>query len=113
MIPIRPEGRGYFAYFASIANGELLLSGYAGRQTAKRFRDKDYYSLLKRLGISRKTPHSTRHTYASRARRDGMPPELLQKILGHSDYTTTANIYVHTDVQELINAVENNTPLPK
>ena len=65
------------------------------------------------LGISRKTPHSTRHTYASRARRDGMPPELLQKILGHSDYTTTANIYVHTDVQELINAVENNTPLPK
>ncbi len=113
VIPIRPEGRGYFAYFASIANGELLLSGYAGRQTAKRFRDKDYYSLLKRLGISRKTPHSTRHTYASRARRDGMPPELLQKILGHSDYTTTANIYVHTDVQELINAVENNTPLPK
>lgn len=67
-----------------------------------------YYPLLDKLGIERKTPHATRHTYASRARRAGMPPEILQKILGHADYSTTANIYVHTNAEELVRAVEGN-----
>ena len=46
-------------------------------------------------GIERKTPHATHHTYASRAVKEGLPPEMLQKILGHADYSTTANIYTH------------------
>lgn len=106
IIPIKPEGRGYFAYFASQATGPLLLSGYAGQKVPANFRRRDYYPLLDKLNIPRKTPHATRHTYASHARRDGMPPEILQKILGHADYTTTANIYVHTDIEELVRAVE-------
>lgn len=106
VIPIRPEGRGHFAYFATQADGPLLLSGYTGQRVPNNFRKRDYYPLLDRLSIERKTPHATRHTYASRARKDGMPPEILQKILGHADYSTTANIYVHTDVEELVKAVE-------
>lgn len=61
---------------------------------------------MDKLSIERKTPHATRHTYASRAQKDGMPPEILQKILGHADYNTTANIYVHTSIDELIKSVE-------
>lgn len=106
VIPIRPEGRGYFSYFAAQAGGPLLLSGYDGQRVPNNFRKRDYYPLLDKLDIERKTPHATRHTYASRARRAGMPPEILQKILGHADYSTTANIYVHTDVEELVRAVE-------
>lgn len=106
VIPIRPEGRGYFQYFAKQADGPLLLSGYVGQKVPNNFRKRDYYPLLDKLDIERKTPHATRHTYASRARKDGMQPEILQKILGHADYSTTANIYVHTDVEELVKAVE-------
>lgn len=106
VIPIRPEGREYFRYFVEQADGPLLLSGYTGQLVPNNFRNRDYYPLLKRLGIEKKTPHATRHTYASRARRAGMQPEILQKILGHTDYTTTANIYVHTDIEELIKAVD-------
>lgn len=106
VIPIRPEGRPYFAHFAAIATGGLLLSGYAGNQDTHNFRSRDYYPLLKRLDIPRKSPHATRHTYASEARRMGMPPEILQRILGHASYTTTANIYVHTEISALIAAVE-------
>ncbi len=106
IIPIRPEGRPYFAYFAAMANGPLLLSGYPGQQVPANFRRRDYYPLLERLGIRRLTPHATRHTYASWARKSGMAPEILQKIIGHSNYSTTANIYVHTDPSELIAAVE-------
>ena len=107
VIPIRPEGRGYFRYFAGQADGALLLSGYSGQRISNNFRKRDYYPLLDKLGIEKKTPHATRHTYASRARRAGVPPEILQKILGHADYSTTANIYVHTDIDELVHAVEN------
>lgn len=106
IIPIRPKGQGYFAYFAGHAEGPLLLSGYTGQKRPENFRNRDFYPLLKRLDIPRKTPHSTRHTYASWARKSGMQPELLQKILGHADYNTTANIYVHTDIEEIIKAVE-------
>lgn len=106
VIPIRPEGRKYFQYFADQAEGPLLLSGYTGQRVIANFRRRDYYPLLDRLEIARKTPHATRHTYASRARKAGMSPEILQKILGHADYNTTANIYVHTDIAELIKAVE-------
>lgn len=108
VIPIRPEGRAYFQYFLANADGPLLLSGYTGQHIPANFRRRDYYPLLDKLGISRKTPHATRHTYASRARKDGMPPEILQKILGHADYSTTANIYVHTGVEDLVKAVERN-----
>lgn len=106
VIPIRPEGREYFRYFIRNAESEQLLSGYTGQRVPSNFRRRDYYPLLKKLGISEKSPHAARHTYASRARKSGMPPEILQKILGHADYNTTANIYVHTDIEELIKAVE-------
>ena len=108
VIPIRPEGRTYFRYFAQQAEGPLLLSGYTGDKVAANFRRRNYYPLLDKLGIERKTPHATRHTYASWARKAKVQPEILQKILGHADYSTTANIYVHTDADELVKAVEGN-----
>lgn len=106
VIPIRPEGRPLFAHFAETATGPLLLSGYTGNHKIDNFRKRDYYPLLDRLSIPRRTPHATRHTYASEARAAGMPPEILQEILGHANYSTTANIYVHTEVTQLVNVVE-------
>lgn len=111
VIPIRPEGREYFAYFAEHAEGDLLLSGYEGDKVPSNFRKRNYYPLLDKLGIARKSPHSTRHTYASRARKEGMRPEILQKILGHANYATTANIYLHTDIDELLAAVDPDSNL--
>lgn len=108
IIPIRPEGRKHFLYFAEHANGPLLLSGYVGDKVPENYRKRNYYPLLDRLGIARKSPHATRHTYTSRAVKEGTPPEVLQKILGHADYSTTANIYTHIDIETLVKAVERN-----
>ncbi len=47
------------------------------------------------------TPHSTRHTFASLSAAAGMRPDNLQKIIGHADYSTTADIYIHKDISEL------------
>ena len=105
-IPIMKEAREYFKYFAEHATGELLLSGYVGDKTVDNFRKRYYYPLLEKLKIPKKTPHATRHTYISVAVRAGMKPEYLQKVVGHSDYSTTANEYNHVDQKTLIKAVE-------
>lgn len=109
VIPIRPEGREHFAYFAKYAE-VFLLDGYVGNKDAHNFRNRDYSDLIKQLGIDKKkTPHTTRHTYASRAVKEGVAPEVLQKILGHADYATTANIYTHLDIDTLIDAVNKTS----
>ena len=107
IIPIRPEARDYFAHFAAIATGPLLLSGYSGQRVADNFRNREYYPLLKKLKIKKKSPHSTRHTYATRAIKEGLSPEMLQVILGHSDYSTTVNFYNHFDPESLVHAVDS------
>ena len=109
VIPIRPEGREHFVYFAKNAEGPMMLSGYTGQKVCDNYRKRDYYPLLERLGIPKKTPHATRHTYASRAVKEGMAPEILQKILGHADYSTTANVYTHLDTETLVSAVESRS----
>ncbi len=39
------------------------------------------------------TLHSLRHTYATRCIESGMPPKVLQKLLGHKDITITLDTY--------------------
>lgn len=63
----------------------------------------NFYDTLNRYEINDRhyTPHCTRHTFASISAASGIHPENLQKIIGHSDFTTTANIYLHQDVETL------------
>ena len=37
--------------------------------------------------------HSLRHTYATRCIEAGIPPKVLQKLLGHTDVSVTLNTY--------------------
>ena len=46
------------------------------------------------------TMHSTRHTFATRCAEAGMKPEVLQHILGHSELSTTMDIYVSVQADE-------------
>lgn len=41
------------------------------------------------------TPHTLRHTFATRAIEKGMPPKVLQSILGHSSLSMTMDLYAH------------------
>jgi site-specific recombinase XerD len=106
VIPIVDTVRPHFAYFSSIATSESFLSGYEGNHDIKNFRERDYYPLLDYLGIKAISPHSTRHTFASMAVKSGMNRESLQKILGHAKYSTSADIYVHSDIDVLISAAQ-------
>ena len=91
--------------YAAAPAGGLLIDGYPGQKNAQNYRKREYYPALDRLGIGRKSPHSCRHTFASMAAKAGVRPEVLQKLLGHADYSTTANVYVHQNIDDLKNAV--------
>jgi len=41
------------------------------------------------------TPHTLRHTFATRCFEAGIPLEVISKELGHSDVSVTARTYVH------------------
>ncbi len=51
------------------------------------------------------TPHSCRHTFASLCSAAGMRPEQLQKIIGHANFSTTADVYIHSDLEKLQEAM--------
>ena len=54
-------------------------------------------ALLKRNGLRIIRFHDLRHSCASLLLKNGVPMKQIQEWLGHSDFSTTANIYAHLD----------------
>lgn len=109
--PNIPEITGFLNDWINESDNERLFP-----ITVSYFRNVYFYKPLIDLGIitgassatqgykfsgEHHTPHSTRHTFASISAAAGMQPENLQKIIGHSDFSTTAEIYVHQDIDTL------------
>lgn len=89
IVPVHHKIKPYLAkYIAASRDGRLIGLSYT--RYMKIFKD-----ICARLDIKNKTPHCCRHTFASLMARAGVSPQALQKIIGHADYSTTANIYTH------------------
>lgn len=67
--------------------------------------DTHLYKLCDEAGIERFCMHALRHTYATRAIESGMPPKVLQKLLGHKSIKTTMDRYVHVTDDSMTSAV--------
>lgn len=86
-------------------DGGRLIEGYSGSKEASNFRNRDFNPTLQKLGIVGLTPHSTRHTCASLMVAAGIPREQIQRILGHAQYSTTADYYVHANIGQLVDSI--------
>lgn len=47
------------------------------------------------------TPHELRHTFGTLLREQGVDIYTIQRVMGHSDISVTASIYVHNDIDVL------------
>ena len=50
--------------------------------------------------------HDLRHSCASLLLANGVPMKQIQEWLGHSDFSTTANIYAHLDYHSKLSSAE-------
>ena len=50
--------------------------------------------------------HDLRHSCASLLLANGVPMKQIQEWLGHSDFSTTANIYAHLDYSSMLTSAD-------
>jgi len=65
-----------------------------------------YKKILDKAGVKYRKFHAIRHTYATKLFERGVPLKIVSELLGHSNISTTANIYTHVIPKEKTNAVE-------
>lgn len=107
VIPVSPFGLAAYHELlekSRALGGPLLVSGYPGNRSCANFAKRDWRELMAELKIEGMTPYNCRHTYTTMAVQSGVKPELLQKILGHADYSTTVDVYTHLDLNEIVAA---------
>lgn len=68
---------------------------------------RNFKSVLKKADIRQIKYHSLRHTYATRLFEAGVPIKTVQALLGHSDISTTMNIYTHVMPEQKAQAAES------
>ena len=76
----------------------------------------NFSKLLELKGLRHIRFHDLRHSCASLLLANDVPMKQIQEWLGHSDFTTTANIYAHLDYKSKITsaqAMETGLVLPE
>ena len=89
--------RDFLGYICVDEMGVLIKPDYISAMFPK---------LLDRHGLRRIRFHDLRHSCASLLLAHGVPMKQIQEWLGHSDYSTTANIYSHLDYTAKLNSAE-------
>lgn len=94
-------GRSYHKQFAGYVcineMGDLIKPHYVTEQFPK---------LLDATGLRRIRFHDLRHSCASLMLANGVPMKQIQDWLGHSDFSTTANIYAHLDYSTKLSSAD-------
>lgn len=96
----------YFAEWVAQGNGYLLVNANGDMINDRTWRRKHYYPTLERLGIEQISPHKARHTFATKGAKAGISQVVLQHLLGHASYETTADYYTHIDLAQLADGIE-------
>lgn len=64
-----------------------------------------FNKMLELLSLGKHTIHDTRHTFATMLNNANANSTSIVKLIGHSDFKTTEEIYTHKDIEELRKAV--------
>lgn len=70
-----------------------------GKRICPAYLSRSFSRILAQNGLRHIRFHDLRHSSATLLLAHGMPLKQIQEWLGHSDFSTTANIYAHLDAQ--------------
>ena len=86
-------------------NEEYFIQG--SRENKENYQGyiRKFYKMLKLLNLEDHTIHDTRHTFATMLNNADVNGTSIIKLIGHSDFKITQDIYTHKDIEELRKAV--------
>lgn len=77
-----------------------------GYRISPEYLSRNFELVLERNGLRRIRFHDLRHSSASLLLANHVPLKQIQEWLGHSDFSTTANIYAHLDAASKLNTAD-------
>jgi integrase len=112
-----------WGYFYAVQHGHICYRKVCGRSYCKDYLDyicvnplgerikcsyltSGFPNFLEQHGMRRIRFHDLRHSCASLLLANGVPMKQIQEWLGHSDFSTTANVYAHLDYHSKITSAE-------
>lgn len=107
IIPILDPIYKIIAFWMLESGCELLIPSKTGTKLDKRNVATKFRKLCDVCGIEGVHPHTLRHTASSKMVENGLQPTAVQAILGHKNFSTTANKYIsHNDPEYLLNEMQ-------
>lgn len=90
---------------ARSSGGKRLIDGYEGNRNSVNFQKRDFKELMDEIGCTDMTPYSCRHTFSTRAVKAGVTPQLLSRMMGHTDIKTADKHYTHLDTEDILKEI--------
>lgn len=88
---------------------DYLFNDQDGQQGTTMTYDKyrrRFEKVISRLKLDNHTPHETRHTFITKAKKYGVEEYVLKLIVGHAIEDVTEKIYTHREIEELHKEIE-------
>lgn len=85
---------------------EYICVDEMGKRLSPNYLSSAFPRLLEVNGLRHIRFHDLRHSCASLLLANGVPMKQIQEWLGHSDFSTTANIYAHLDYSSKLSSAE-------
>ena len=112
-IPVTPEIMRLIEPRIRGENDYLFTNRAEGLMMNPRTLLKHYKKALDTAGVRYLPPHCCRHTFATHLFMAGVNPKIVQKLMGHTDYALTANVYTHVNQNDLRDGIIQMTATMK
>ena len=85
---------------------EYICVNEMGTLISPHYLTEAFPKMLEKNGLRRIRYHDLRHSCASLLLANGVPMKQIQEWLGHSDFSTTANVYAHLDYNSKLSSAD-------
>lgn len=99
-IPMTTELYKIIKPLKKVVNNDFYVITNEAKPTEPRTYRNYYERLIKRLGIPKMKFHGLRHSFATRCIESKCDYKTVSVILGHSNISTTLNLYVHPNMEQ-------------
>ena len=99
-IPMTTELYKIIKPLKKVVNNDFYVITNEAKPTEPRTYRNYYERLIKRLGIPKLKFHGLRHSFATRCIESKFDYKTVSVILGHSNISTTLNLYVHPNMEQ-------------